>query len=258
MKTVLSFLLLLAMLSLPASLRAQRVTPEEQKLASSVSDSVVLLYTQDETGGLHMTCTGTAYRKTLTGYRFVSAAHCVTGDTDDEQKQIRFFVTSDKKDLKSFIEVTLVEAGDKQVGDDFSIFEAKTDLVFPITPLGDSTAIKPGDSVLDVSSPLGLGKQLFVGYVSLSHVDRPKLDAGDVQWTDVMLVNIGSGPGSSGSAIVSEDQKAIVGFLVGGFPNAQIGAICIPVSKFEAFEKKVDEGKYVKTKPRPRGFLGIF
>ena len=254
MKKVLAVVSLLV-ISLAAPSRAQRVSSEEQKLAASVSDSVVLLYTQDESGGMRMTCTATAYKKTLTGYRFVSAAHCVSGDTDDEQKQIKFFVTSDKQNLKSFIEVSLVEAGDKQTGDDFSIFEAKTDVVFPITPLGDSSLLKSGDSVLDVASPLGLGKQLFVGYISLSHVDRPKLDAGEVQWTDVMLVNIGSGPGSSGSAIVSDDQKAIVGFLVGNFNGATVGAICIPVSKFIAFETKVDAGKYVKTKPRDKHFF---
>ena len=246
------FTLVLAVLLACVPVAAQRVTPTEQKLAASLADSVVLLYTQDESGGLHMACTATAYRQVLGGYRFVSAAHCVSGDTDDEQKQEKFFVTTDKASLKSFVQVTLVEAGDKQVGDDFAIFEAKTDVPFTVTPLGDNTALQPGDSVIDVSSPLGLGKQLFVGYISLTHVDRPKLDAGDVQWTDVMLVNIGSGPGSSGSAVVSDDQKAIVAFLVGGFPSAQIGAICVPVTKFKAFEAKVDAGKYIKTKPREK------
>ncbi len=204
---------------------AQRITPDEQKLAASLSDSVVILYTQDDAGDMHMTCTATAYRKTDSGYRFVSAAHCVPGDRDFEQKQIKFFVTADKASLKSFVEVSLIEAGDKQVGDDFAIFEAETDAVFTVTPLGDSASVKQGDSMLNIASPFGLGKQLFVGYVSLAHVDRPKMDLNEVQWTDVMMVNIGGGPGSSGSAIVSEDQKAIVAFLVGSFNSGNVGAM---------------------------------
>jgi len=247
--------LALAILLSVAPAMAQRISPDEQKLAASVSDSVVLLYTQDDSGGLHMACTATAYRKVEGGYRFVSAAHCVQGDTDDEQKQIKFYVTTDKLNVKSFTEVKLIEAGDKQVGDDFSIFEAKTDAVFTVTPLGDDSLVHAGDAVINIAAPLGLGKQLFVGYVSLLKVDRPKLDAGDVSWTDVMLVNVGGGPGSSGSAIVSDDQKAIIAFLVGSFNQGNIGHICVPVDKFKAFEAKVDTGKYIKTKPRQKHFF---
>jgi hypothetical protein len=62
-----------------------------------------------------------------------------------------------------------------------------------------------------------------------------------------MLVEIGAAGGSSGSAIVSEDQHAIVGFLV-GTTNTTIGAVCIPVSKFKTFEAAVKAGKYHKSK----------
>ena len=88
------------------------------------------------------------------------------------------------------------------------------------------------------TSRMGLGKQLFVGYVSLPKLDRPPVDAGLVKWTDLMLIQIGGGPGSSGSAIISVDQQAIVGFLVGVFPETQMptvvmptGKLCVPVSK---------------------------
>jgi hypothetical protein len=59
-----------------------------------------------------------------------------------------------------------------------------------------------------------------------------------------MLVVIGGGPGSSGSSVVSEDQKAIVGFLVGSFNAGQMGMICVPVDDFKTFETKVDAGTY--------------
>jgi S1-C subfamily serine protease len=140
-------------------------------------------------------------------------------------------------------------------GDDFSIFEVTTTETFDVIPLGtDVTVI--GTTVLNVASPLGLGKQYFEGYVSATRIDRPALDAGEVKWSNVLLVQIGSGPGSSGSAIVAEDQKAIVGFLVGGF-RANIGAICVPVSQFKAFEAKVDAGSY-KRKPRFDFLKGLF
>jgi S1-C subfamily serine protease len=212
-------------------------------LASSVYKAVTLLYSQDESGGMHMHCTATAYKKTEKGYRFVTASHCVPGDSPEEQADTKYFVTSDAEGEKTYIKATLVAASDKSSGEDFAIFQVDTKAAFDVIPLGDNTKLHLGSPVIDVAGPLGLGKQFFQGYVSNLKLDRPKLDAGEIQWKDVMLVMIGGGPGSSGSSIVSEDQKAIVGFLVGSF-SANIGHICVPVEDFKKFEAKVDAGTY--------------
>lgn len=239
--------LLLAAVITVGSAFAQAPQPEtKSQFATRVFNAVTLLYSQDEEGGLHMHCTATAYSKKADTYRFVSAAHCVPGSTDEQQADIHFFVTADTNGAtKNFIPAKLLKAGDKDAGDDFSIFEVTTKENFEVIPLGDSATITQGAPVIDVASPLGLGKQYFEGYVSAPKLDRPKLDAGEVVWKDVMLVQIGSGPGSSGSAVVSLDQHAIIAFLVGGF-NANIGAICVPVSTFKKFEATVDAGKYKK------------
>lgn len=242
MKKLLGILTILAMSTLPAF--AQNSASFAQKL----SDSVVLLYQQDQSGGMQMLCTATAYRKVDAGYRFVSASHCVDGKTETDQKSAKYFVTLDSEGAKTFIPATLVESGDKIKGDDFSIFLVKSDKELAVVPLGDDKKLSLGSPVVSIAAPLGLGKQYFQGYVSEQKIDRPPLDAGEVKWHDAMLIDIGSGPGSSGSAIVSADQHEIIGFLVGG-TQANIGAIVIPVSQFKAFETAVDTGKYKKTKP---------
>jgi hypothetical protein len=103
MKRFLSVLLLALVCILPATaqkgvpaseLPTNRVEPHTQ-LAAHVFDAVTLLYRQDDSGGMHMLCTATAYRKLATSYRFVSASHCVSGETDDEQGETHFFVTAD-------------------------------------------------------------------------------------------------------------------------------------------------------------------
>jgi len=241
---------LLFLLSSPSQMRAESRTEFVQK----VYNSVVLLYQQTEDGSMKVRCTATAYKpvlkdKTQIGYRFVSASHCVEGETDVEQKSGKYFITPDAAGEKTFLPAKLIEAGDRKVGDDFSIFEVDTTVKFEIIPVGDSDKVSVGEQVVDVASPLGLGKQYFQGYVSSTLLDRPPLDAGDVQWKNVMLVQIGSGPGSSGSAVISEDQKAIIGFLVGGF-HENIGAICLPANKFKTFEDAVDKGTYKKTPPK--------
>lgn len=225
-------------------------TETRPQFIQRVYGSVVLLYAQSEDGGMKMRCTATAYRKLDkdSGYRLASASHCITGESDADQKGAKYFITTDSAGSKTFIPAKLVEAGDRNVGDDFSIFEVREDAQLGITPLGDSDKVMVGEAVVNVASPLGLGKQFFQGSVSSVLIDRPPLDAGDVQWKNVMLVEIGSGPGSSGSAIVSEEQKAIIGFIVGGFNDSKIGAIVLPVTKFKAFEESVDKGTYKKTR----------
>jgi Trypsin-like peptidase domain len=214
-----------------------------------VYNAVVILYKQQEDGGMKMVCTATAYKKLDkdAGYRFVSASHCVDGETDEEQKISKYFITNDNQGSKTFVPVKLIEAGDRYIGDDFSIFEAKANPGTEVLPLGDSDKVVSGENVINVASPMGLGKQFFQGYVSNALLDRPPLDAGDTQWTSVMLVAIGGGPGSSGSAIVSEEQHAIIGFLVGSSGRGNIGFIVIPVNKFKTFEASVDSGKYKKS-----------
>ena len=251
----------LALFAAPAFAQKEKKTPSrvpasevkviasEKELIPAVEGAVALLYTEDLSGGMRMTCTATAYEKTAKGYRFVSASHCVSGATDAEQKQEKFFLTSDGLSEKNFIPAKLIQAGDKNLGDDFSIYEVETDQKFNVIPLGDSSKLEAGDTMIDVAAPMGLGKQLFVGYVSLPKLDRPPVDAGLVKWTDLMLIQIGGGPGSSGSAIVSVDQQAIVGFLV-GTSQMDIGKLCVPVSKFKAFLAKVASGKYVES-PAP-------
>jgi hypothetical protein len=221
-------------------------------------DSVALLYTQDDAGDMRMTCSVTAFAtKPYAGsatvnhpitYRFVSAAHCVPGKTDRQQKLQKFYISADSKGTKAYLPAVLVEVGDKTAGDDFSLFDVTTSEKFEVTPLGDSSILQLGDPVIDISGALGMGKQFFQGYISETHLDRPPLNAGVVQWTDIMMVQIGGGPGSSGSTIVSSTQHAIVGFLVGIEPNGDIGKICIPVAKFAAFVRAVDAGTYAKSK----------
>jgi len=239
---------ILALLMCGGARADREVTKKE--FVQQVYNSVVLLYGQDETGGMKMRCTATAYRVTekdkVKKTRFVSAAHCVSGDTDEEQAQGKYFITLDSEGPKTFIPAVLVRAGDKKKGDDFSIFEVEGDK-FPVVPVGDSKSLKIGDEVVDVSAPLGLGKIYFQGYIGNVHLDRPPLDAGEVVWSNVMIVEIGGGPGSSGSAVVSVEQKAIVAFVVGSFNGGNLGMIAVPVDKFKAFEAAVDAGTYKKT-----------
>lgn len=195
---------ILALLSLPIN---------TQDLVKHVYSSTALLYRQSESGGMEMTCTATAFEKTEKGYLFATASHCV-GESDTvhervEVQKTRFYLTFDEKDDKKFYPAKMVMAGYQPKGDDFSIFSIETTDGISIVPLGDEQKDEAGLEVVNVASPNGLGKQVFHGFISSLYVDRPVVED-DINWQGVMLLQIQSGPGSSGSAIISAKQEAIM------------------------------------------------
>jgi S1-C subfamily serine protease len=215
-----------------------------QDLVKQVYSSTALLYRQTESGGMEMTCTATAFEKTAKGYLFATASHCV-GEADKVHERVevvktRFYLTFDEKSDKKFYPATLEMAGYQPKGDDFSIFSVETNDPISIVPLGDEHLEEAGADVINIASPRGLGRQVFHGFISSLYVDRPVVEE-DINWQGVMLLQIQSGPGSSGSAIVSVKQSAIVGFLVGVYGE---NTFVMPVSRFKAFRQEVLDGKY--------------
>jgi S1-C subfamily serine protease len=206
--------------------------------------ATALLYSEDAAGGMKMHCTATAIEKTKTGYVFVTAAHC--GAVDDEThktvspEKTFFYLTADESADKEFMKAEPVGAGYRHRGDDFMLFEVKTDKEFPVVTLGnDPTVLEP---VVNVASPLGLGKQVFVGTVSKASLDRPIVED-DINWTNAVTLQLfGTDGGSSGSAVVCLDQKAICSFVVGSVDKTTM--IAMPVSRLKAVIAGLKDGSY--------------
>lgn len=230
--------------------RAQAPAKADKSLIDQVYRSVALLYSQDASGSMKMHCTATAYDKKDGGYVFATAAHCVGSDDTTKERSANaanqsFFVTFDEADGKMFYPAKVLGVGYQHRGDDFATFHVKTKEDWPTVPLGDeqkeTVADGEGAPILNVASPLGLGKQVFHGYISSLSLDRPIVED-DINWKGSMLLQISAGPGSSGSAIVSVRQRAIVGFLVGTIGGSNI--VAIQVSKFKTFAEGIAKGSY--------------
>lgn len=213
--------------------------------------ATALLFAQDESGNLRMLCTATAFDRKGKIYKFVSAAHCVSEDDTVHERAavapLTYFITFDDPDKKNFFEAKVVAAGYMHRGDDFSVLEVQLDIDVPTVPLAAADP-QLDEDVINVASPLGLGKQLFRGHVSMSMLKRPVI-AEDINWKGAVLLQISVGPGSSGSAAVSKYQKGICAFIVGMIGRGSPIVVAIPVSKFKKFWTEVQQGKYKYYKP---------
>lgn len=206
--------------------------------------ATALLYAEDSQGGMHMRCTATAIEKTKTGYVFVTAAHC--GAVDDEAhktvspEKTFFYITADESADKDFMKAEPIGAGYRHRGDDFMLFEVKTEKNFPVVALGNDPVVL--ESIVNVASPLGLGKQVFIGTVSKTRLDRPVVED-DINWTNAAMLQLfGTDGGSSGSAVVCLDQKAICAFVVGSVDKTTM--IAMPVSRLKAVIVGLRDGSY--------------
>ena len=222
--------------------------------AQSVSDidyvnqtfypATALLYSQDQQGGMNMRCTATAIDKDGDSYTFVTAAHCGAVDDEDHKtvspEKTFFYITPDQKDDKTFLKAEPVGAGYRHRGDDFMLFKVKTDRAFPVVKLGHDP--KALESIVNIASPLGLGKQVFMGVVSNASLDRPIVET-DINWTNAVALQLfGTDGGSSGSAVVCLDQRAVCAFVVGSISGTTI--IAMPVSRLIEVMAGLKDGSY--------------
>jgi S1-C subfamily serine protease len=211
---------------------------DEQFIEQTLYPAVVLLYTQTENGDLRFICTATSYEKTPGGtllggdtYDFVTTAHCVA-KADGTLSKSTYFITDDQSAEKNFTKVKVLFAGAQTDGNDFAVLEAKTRHKFPTIALGTDPTSLVGESYVNVSSPFGLGKNVFFGRTA-GTLDRPiRLDDGS-SWEGMTSTSIsGPGPGSSGSANVCLKQRAICGIHEG---NAGTMYVAVPISRFKKF-----------------------
>jgi len=241
MNTVLTLLLLSA-----AALGQASAPPKASTdfVADILYPATALLYSEEADGGMKMRCTATSIQKTATGYVFVTAAHCGCKDNEDKKtvspEKAFFYLTADQKGQKKFDKAEVVGCGYRHRGDDFMLLQLVSDETWPTVPLGDDPVVL--DQIVNVDSPLGLGKQVFSGAVSSSAVDRPVID-GDINWTGAVLLQMfGVNGGSSGSSVVCLRQKAICAFVVGSIQDTTMTAM--PVSRLKKLRAGLADGTY--------------
>lgn len=251
--------LLASLLTAALLFAASPAEARDKKLTEQVKSAVAILYSQDGSGGMRMRCTVTAFERivveddktkisAITGYRFITAAHCIGNDDKSKERaadtqQTPFYITFDESEMKRFWPAAPIFVGYQSRGEDIAEFEVKTSEDWPIVPLGDEKKASDGDEIINVSVPMGLGKQVLMGNIASVYLDRPINTDDGINWKGSMTLALtGVNGGSSGSAVVSDDQKAIVAILVGNIGGTTITAI--PISRFVAVRKAVAEKKY--------------
>lgn len=232
------------------------ITKLEHNLMSA--SFIVYAYSkQEDISGT--TCSATAFARRGNTYQLLTNAHCVAADKLKnglvDVLPMDLYVAFSDSDTTLF-PARLLAVGYRSQGDDFAVLEVDIDESLPVIPLSKADP-RPGESVINVSFPYVsgklLGKRLVHGEVTHVGVDFSLYESDNkVIGSDVFITDMFSGGGSSGSAIVSPEQNAIVGVLTGAW--CEDGKLCeetsgFPISKFRAFWEASQAGEYPWYKP---------
>lgn len=88
---------------------------------------------------------------------------------------------------------------------DVAILQIKIDKLPPPIALGDSDLLKPGDVVLAIGSPFGLGNTVSMGIVSATH----RNDLGISAFENYIQTDAAINPGNSGGPLINADGNMI-------------------------------------------------
>ncbi|PIT88081.1 MAG: hypothetical protein COU29_03645 [Candidatus Magasanikbacteria bacterium CG10_big_fil_rev_8_21_14_0_10_36_32] len=226
------------------------ISESEESLAQLENDAInatALLYFENKSGGMDFYCTATAFERVGHYYKFLTAAHCVSSD-DTVNKMVRikpgkWYINFDMPNNNEFHRANVLAAGYMSDGDDVAVLGAYLDDFNPIINLSQEDAVI-GERIINIAGPRDLGKQLIRGNISQVTPGRGSF------LSDRIMIQIHSGGGSSGSAIISQNKKAIVGVLVAGFggffqmePFYDV-TVAVPIGKFHRFWAAIKANNY--------------
>lgn len=203
--------------------------PTEEYVNKVLYPATVLLYQQLPDGTMRFSCTATAIVHQQDKYVFATASHCIV------KNQSPYISPDEAGAEKTFIRVKGAVCGDTKMGMDVCLLSATSKVQLPVVEIGSDPKGFGGIPIVSVASPAGIGKQVFEGSISSTHIDRPMSSSSGVNWSQAMVLQLpGTMGGSSGSAVVCTDQQAICGITVGviATPMGQV-TIAMPISRLK-------------------------
>ena len=242
-KAVYSFILAVSLSLVPLS-QARQIRPPKG-FDGKVYKGSLALYASSEQIGVtdKFICSAQVIAKVQGGYELLSAGHCTPANTQELPSDMTFKVATDLGE--SLMPVTLVAAKMEEPVD-WAVYYFPTNKDFPVIPLGDEGDIRINDKTVDVNYSLALAKEVSLGVVS-STVQAQ----GDMK--GFFEVTQFDSHGASGSSVISERTKKVIGIVIAGVDGTTTPTWVEPASVISKEIEKVNVASNIPFSPKPSG-----
>lgn len=247
MRRVFSLLLAIALMVAPAF-------AGQSKLHKKAESAALVLYGESVSSKVDALpiCTAEAYERVSDGYLLLTEGHCIDPDETGAPDDVKYFVgplgAKSEKDGEP-VEVMKWQ-NDGEV--DAAQLHLKSSKHYEVLPLAYQNP-QVEDKVFYVGYPKMINKIIFVGQVAsgVGVVDDPRCQG---ICKGRIIIQIGGGPGASGSAIVSEKNGQIVGLLEGHL--YENGVMMVPAQAIRSFLVKAEVKHERKIQEEDFSFTG--
>lgn len=180
----------------------------------------------------HFTCTATVVANQGTAtvvanqgrkYEALTAGHCFDWDKKDN------YYVSETVSKTPVLKHVVIEKFENDERYDFGLVVFESIHEYPTVPVDITDfPINVGEEVHNENFAYGLTKQSVDGRIVSGGIEPAGDELNGVKGR--YLVNVGVGPGASGSAIVNKDGK-IIGLVEAIFPGTQMPTVVIPTGR---------------------------
>ena len=129
---------------------------------------------------------------------------------------------------------------------DIALIRVETDRDLPFLPLGDSESVRPGDWVVAIGNPFGLGHTVTAGIVS-----GKARNIGQGPYDDFIQTDAAINPGNSGGPLVNLSGE-VIGINTAINPRANTIGFAVPVNMAKGILPQLRATGHVT-----RGWLGV-
>ncbi len=253
-------LMALSLFAIPASAEVKQAAPDlakatllvyQGKQVCKYHKEQFFIFEEDAWGcefKTKFTCTATVVAANgQGGYIGLTAGHCFNWTAIDKGE----YYIADTLVEKPVLHKMHIQKFENDNRYDYAVFDFSSLEDYAVISIANDVNPKAGDEVTNVNYALGLAKQVTNGNVISGIVDFPAIPSlGDIKGR--FLVNIGVGPGASGSAVVDKKTGQIIGLVEAVFPGTQMPTIVMPTGKtLKNFMQDDSAG----IRPRPAGPL---
>ena len=189
-------------------------------------------------------CSGTEIGSTKDGGGiFLTARHCVANINTNKIFD-HLAVSFSGNQLGPYYDAKPIALS---LTDDIALLYLVNGSDVPFVRIKDERRLHPNSPIFNVSHPLGTGEYTLHGEYLASAFFAPPLDMIEMypQWQFSMPFDMTIAPGSSGSGLFSESQRALIGVVVGTTENGGYN-IAIPSDRVIDFLMDIKDNTVTK------------